>query len=212
MQDLLVPVEFVWTKFGTEAGEPIEQIFARKERERRANGGTFLWGIGNNVGPSIRALANGRLPEVLFSPIASPARRCDQTPEAIARWTAAETLEGDCFEIPLGSIVTSRWSNNKRQHFALVCYSETPLGPISSDHRIHAKSLRNLVSGRQVGSSQVTSVVERVVGQGIGRSYPIAMRIALAAPYFVRLLNPVPLDPSTPLHSLGMLQSRLPSL
>jgi hypothetical protein len=212
MQDLLVPVEFVWTKFGTESGEPIEQIFARKEKERCANGGTFLWGIGNNVGPSIRALASGRPPEVLFSPIASPARQCDQSPAVIARWTAAETLEGDFFEIPRGSIVTSRWGDNKRQHFALVCYSETPLGPITENHFIHAQSLRNLVSGRQVGSSQVTSVVERIGGKGIGRSYPVAMRIALAAPYFVRLLNPVPLGASAPLSSLAMLQSRLPSL
>jgi hypothetical protein len=196
MQELLVPVEFVWTKFGTESGEPIEHIFARKEKERFANGGIFLWGIGNNVGPSILALARGRSPEVVFSPIASPARQCDQSPKAVARWTVAETLDGDCFEIPLGSMVTSRWGDNKRQHFALVCYSETPLRPSSGDQRIHARLLRNLISGRQVGSSQVTSVVERVHGQGVGRSYPITMRIALAAPYFVRLREPVLLHSS----------------
>ncbi|HMJ89620.1 MAG TPA: hypothetical protein VK530_07370 [Candidatus Acidoferrum sp.] len=212
MQDLLVPVEFVWTKFGTESGEPIEEIFARKEKERCANGGIFLWGIGNNVGPSIRALATARSPQVLFSPIASPARQCDQSPTAIARWTAAETLDGDFFEIPAGSNVTSRWSRNKRQHYALVCYSASPLKPIAGTERVHAQSLRNLVSGRQVGSSQVTSVVERVAGAESGRSYPIVMQIALAAPYFVRLLNPVPLHGGPVLSIPLMFQSRLPSI
>jgi hypothetical protein len=196
MQDVLSPLEFVWTKFGTESGEPIEHIFARKEEERCANGGVFLWGIGNNVGPSIRALARDRSPEVVFSPISSPARRCDQSPEMVARWTAAQTLDGECFEIPMGTTVISRWGPNKRQHFALVCYSETPLTGTSENQRIHAQSLRNLVSGRQVGNSQVTSVVERVHGHEVGRSYPITMRIALIAPYFVRLLNPVPLPSS----------------
>ena len=48
-----LPTIFCWTRFGGEAGEPIEQILFRKEQERLANGGVFLWGIGNAVGPSI---------------------------------------------------------------------------------------------------------------------------------------------------------------
>jgi hypothetical protein len=191
MQEILDPVEFVWTKFGMESGEPIDQILARKEEERCFNGGIFLWGIGNNIGESIRVLVRDRPPEVLFSPIASPGRHCDQFPQTVAHWTRAETLDGHPFHIPNGTVVTSRWHSNKRQHFALVCYSETPLRLDVGNYQIYAQSLRNLVSGRQVGSSQVTSVVERVYGQETGRAYPVAMRIALAAPYFVRLLNPV---------------------
>src|SRR5689334_16901759 len=34
-----LPLLFCWTRFGTEAGEPIEAILERKEREREATGG-----------------------------------------------------------------------------------------------------------------------------------------------------------------------------
>jgi hypothetical protein len=44
-----LPEAFVWTRFGTEAGQTIDRILARKEAERIANGGLFLWGIGNSV-------------------------------------------------------------------------------------------------------------------------------------------------------------------
>jgi hypothetical protein len=54
--DRPIPRDFCWTRFGTEAGEPIEQILERKEAERIATGGVFFWGIGNAVGRSISEL------------------------------------------------------------------------------------------------------------------------------------------------------------
>ena len=47
----LLPDLFCWTKYGTEAGEDIGAILERKESERLASGGTFLWGVGNAIGP-----------------------------------------------------------------------------------------------------------------------------------------------------------------
>ena len=67
--------------FGTEAGEEIGQMLQRKEQERAANGGIFIWGIGNAVGPSIRELVRrGPKPEVLFSPIKSAPKQQDVLP------------------------------------------------------------------------------------------------------------------------------------
>ena len=48
-----LPRFFCWTRFGTEAGQPIEQILERKEQERIVNNGLFLWGIGNSLTPSM---------------------------------------------------------------------------------------------------------------------------------------------------------------
>jgi hypothetical protein len=194
--------KFVWTKFGVEAGQPISDIIARKEIERRTNGGTFLWGIGNNIGQSIDALARSNSPEVLFSPIASSPRVCDETPEEVYVWTEAETIAGLPFSIPQGSVVTSRGNCNKRFHYALVCRSDHPLRLEGANEILYAGSLRNLLSGRQVGSSQVTSVVEASCSRRSGRAYQVAMRLRLTPPYFVRLLAPV-LVPSKVRRELG---------
>ena len=50
-----LPEVFVWTRFGTEAGQPIEEIIERKELERRANGGVFLWGLEQAVQKAAQA-------------------------------------------------------------------------------------------------------------------------------------------------------------
>src|SRR4051812_40360539 len=91
-----LPQVFCWTRFGTEAGEPIEQILKRKEIERRHNEGVFYWGIGNSLAPSMaELLRRARRPEVLFSPIRSRPRPVDIAPDAVVRWHAAETLDGE---------------------------------------------------------------------------------------------------------------------
>jgi hypothetical protein len=191
--DYAEPGKFVWSKFGTEAGERVEAILARKERERAANGGIFLWGIGNNVGHSIAVLTKDRTPEVLFSPISSAPRICDELPSEVLLWTKAETLGGEHFDIPSGSVVTSRGGAQKKWHYALVCRSDRPLRLENGGGKIFSGALRNLVSGRQVGSSQVTSVVERHVKKPIGRAYDVLMRFRLVYPYFVRLSIPLSL-------------------
>src|SRR5208283_70677 len=120
---LNLPNCFCWTRFGSEAGQGIEQILRRKEEERIANNGVFLWGIGNSVGTAMAELVRrcGR-PEVLFSPIKSSAKSSDALPESVVAWTRAETVYGEEFSLPAHSLVTSRQSVAfpKLTHYALV--------------------------------------------------------------------------------------------
>lgn len=182
---------FCWTRFGTEAGETVSEILARKERERHATGGIFFWGIGNSVAPAIASLLHrSRCPEVLFSPIRSRPRSVDVRPPRLVRWSHGETLEGRLIKLPEEVLVTSRWSAARPAHYALVCRSNDPIA--AGNHgELSFGQLRNLLSGRPLGASQVTAVVRRARGIAAdGPSYPIALRVMLDAPYFVRLRHP----------------------
>lgn len=188
-----LPELFVWTRFGTEAGQPIEDIIERKERERRANGGVFLWGIGNNIAPSLPALLrSGQTPMVAFSPIKSKPRAVDQSPGQVAVWRRATTPTGAPFDLPLASVVTSRFAHGKSKHFALVCRSDQPLTLSSTSEALYFKSLVNAKSGSRLGFSQVTAVV-RLGNNSAGKqhSYDVAMRCELAAPFVAILHDPI---------------------
>lgn len=197
--DLHLPALFCWTRFGAEAGQPIDQILRRKEQERSANNGVFLWGIGNAVGPGIRELVRRcDSPEVLFSPIIGTARKEDVTPESVVAWTLGETHDGREYSLPSCSLVTSRQSvsSPKAAHYALVCFSGESLVPCSPGWTLAFNTLRNLVSGSQVGASQVTAVVARDSEALMkGRAYEVAFRAHLVYPYFIRLRQPVALSP-----------------
>jgi len=186
-----IPLHFCWTRFGTEAAQSIHQILVRKEQERQANHGLFLWGIGNAVGPSILELVRrASVPEVIFSPIKSAPREEDVTPPAIVAWTAGSTICGDRYDLPKTVLVTSRFvpPQPRRSHYALVCYSEQRLCLASSDRRIALRSLRNIISGRKVGASQVTAVVEcKSEAAEDAWQYDVAMRARLVHPFFVKL-------------------------
>ena len=190
-----LPDCFCWTRFGTEAAQTVEQIFSRKEEERLANDGTFLWGIGNAIGPSVGALLRRTSdPEVLFSPIKGPPKSLDVAPASVVAWALGETLDGSAFALPQYSLVTSRYNpcSPGRVHYALVCYSERPLGSSGAAARLEMGGLRNLVTGRRVGASQVTAVVQRDgPPAGICAPYPVAVRAKLVKPYFIRLRSPV---------------------
>jgi hypothetical protein len=189
-----LPEYFCWTRFGTEAGQGIEQILRRKDEERVANGGVFLWGIGNSVGAAMTELVRRcGSPEVLFSPIKSSVRPADAAPESVVAWTKAETVHGEEFLLPTHSLVTSRQSvsSPKLIHYALVCFSETPLTLAGSPLAFSFRAVRNMVSGNPVGASQVTAVVKANAGcTGEGGMYEVPLRAKLAPPYFVRLREP----------------------
>jgi hypothetical protein len=190
---MAIPEVFCWTKYGSEAGEGFSQILERKERERQGNGGTFLWGIGNALGPSISILLEkSERPRLVFSPIRSAPRHCDVAPDYIARWTRAETMSGDTYLLPTHSVVTSRSSAQgpSRAHYALVCYSPRPLQLEPDPETLAFGELRNLLSGRPLGASQVTAVVSRNVKESIGSLYRATLMVELCAPYFVRLKEP----------------------
>jgi hypothetical protein len=191
-----LPEGFCWTRFGTEAGQSMGAIVDRKEKERQANGGLFLWGIGNAVGSAITELAREYPePEVLFSPIKGKPRECDARPKSIVMWTHGETIDQRPYQLPQHSVVTSRFeeSSPKSSHYALVCFSMQPIELSQSGPTLAFNGLRNLVSGKHLGASQVTAVVT-VAHDATGGEvkYPIAFRARLVAPYFIRLHHPIP--------------------
>jgi hypothetical protein len=195
---MAVPRYFCWTRFGSEAGQPFRDIVLRKEQERAANGGLFLWGIGNSVGDAIVELVKRtRDPQILFSPIKSPARPPDVRPSGVLMWTRAVDIAGEEYTLPPRSLVTSReTSRHKTAHYALVCFSRERLPSSEGTLRIDAAALTNLVSGRRVGSSQVTAVVERHPTTFVtSHLYDVPFRARLVYPYFIYLRNPVPLQP-----------------
>lgn len=179
-----LPPVFCWTRFGTEAGESIAAILARKERERRAANSLFFWGIGNSVGPAlVTLLRRGVEPEVLFSPISVRPRDVDVRPTGVLRWLGGLTLDGDPYTLPATAHVTSR--EKTTAHYALVCSSTTAL-ELRDQGRLDIGTLRNIASGRRVGASQVTAVVARSGPTG-GRIYPVLLRARLVWPYLLRL-------------------------
>jgi len=192
---LHLPEAFCWTRFGTEAGETISEILQRKDAERRANEGMFFWGIGNSVAPGIAELVRkSSQPELLFSPIKGRPRSTDVCPEAVVRWRSAETIDGDILHIPDAITLTSRMATGKRSHYALVCSTERPL-EFANHGQVAFGALRNLLSGRSVGPSQVTAVVRLLRGALVGGAiYAIALRVRLVHPYFVRLMDPIRID------------------
>lgn len=197
---LELPETFCWTRFGTEAGETIEHILLRKEQERVANGGLFLWGIGNAVGPSISELTRHTArPQVVFSPIKTAPRLKDVAPPAIVMWTEAEGLDGSDFTLPSNSLVTSRHNPEapRPHHYALVCHSSRPLIPLTSERKIVFNQLCNLRTGRPIGASQVTAVV-RYTGITTEETlmYEVAILAELVHPYFIRLKKARQLRPS----------------
>jgi len=194
-----LPKHFCWTRFGTEAGQEVSSILARKERERLATGGLFLWGIGNSVGPAMRHLVRlESVPLAVFSPMRSKPKAIDVAPSRVVRWTRALDMDGHDWSIPEAVTVLSRGSSvelgDKRYHYALVCRSGQPLQGLEIG-RVAYNRLVNLLSGARLGASQVTAVVEHLKNVGDAQSvYPIAFTAELAFPYFVKLEDPVELQ------------------
>ncbi len=192
----MVPKHFCWTRFGTEAGENIGSIFARKEQERLATGGMFLWGIGNSVGPAIRDLIRlEERPMVLFSPMRSKPKAIDVAPASVAVWSEARGLDGQDWPIPEGVKVTSRQGSEtgrtKRSHYALVCRSSSPLRAFDLAS-IRYEELVNLQSKNKLGASQVTAVVEQLPHSSERCTiYPVTLMAELVFPYFVKLSTPL---------------------
>jgi hypothetical protein len=195
---LSLPPAFCWSKFGTEAGESSAEILMRKEVERAQNGGVFLWGIGSSIEPSLRdLLVATESPKVFFSPMISRPAVRDVHPIATASWHSAVGLDGEVYEIPRHSLVTSRIQPNqpKRRHFALVCRSEQPIDGLCDETWIDHLKLRNLRTGARVGASQVTSVVQRINdSRRETPRYRVAFQAVLDYPYFVSLTEWMPVS------------------
>ena len=193
-----LPDAFVWTRFGTEAGQSIDDIIARKERERQQNNGVFLWGIGNSIGPSLPSLLRSQsMPVAVFSPIKSKPRTVDIEPGQVAVWYRATTTNGEHYSLPAGSMVTSRYVPGRKKHFALVCRSDKPLSIETDYETLNISGLVNAKSGTKVGFSQVTAVVKkREESSNVEQEYSVAMCCQLEHPFVVTLQYPVVLPAS----------------
>lgn len=188
-----LPNAFCWTKFGAEAGEVADSICARKEMERQQNDGIFLWGVGNSIGPSLRALLQlCSEPEILFSPMLSAPAQVDVEPKDVVIWRGATGLDGMRYELPRYSLVTSRLPGGRRagKHYALVCRRDTHIWDGTADKWLDSTHLRNLRTGNLVGSSQVTSVVTYLRDGEPKCQYKVAFRASLVYPYLVSLDSP----------------------
>ncbi len=185
---------FVWTKIGPEAGETLEAIVARKERERQDCNGVFWWGIGNSLGQNVvaAARANGGALPVIFTRMRTPPKKIDVAPAQTWRWLAWEDERGDRHEIPPCTLITSRAPTGNRRHYALVCRSETPLNIGDGSRRFDHTRCRTL-AGKAPGASRVTALVDGSVdGQSSGL-YEICFSATLVEPWFVRLARPTPM-------------------
>lgn len=192
-----LPTNFCWTKYGVESGESIQDILARKERERLASGGMFLWGIGNSVAPAIRELILREVrPQVVFSPMRSKPKAIDAAPGVVLNWTSAIDLDGNGWDIPKTLSVVSRGSSEagrrKASHYALVCRSDRPLIEAGAGEVVYERLL-NMLSMSRLGHSQVTAVVarrEEHSGAEQEKTYPVGLVADLVFPYFVKLQDP----------------------
>ena len=197
-----LPPLFCWTKMGTESGEDLSAIIMRKEWERRLGGGRFLWGIGQSLGNNAEIAANraGALAAV-FSPMPSRPKAIDVQPGEVVLWNAWVDRNGQTHPLPSHTFVTSRAKlpsgKRKEHHYALVCSSSSEL-VAGSNLKVFSGSLRNVSTGKGLGASQVTAVVDCVQAniEAHTKSYPVAFTVELEAPYFVRLVQPVSLKSS----------------
>lgn len=192
----LIDAPFVLTKPGVEAGESLAAIVARKEAERAAGKNVFWWGVGSSLGPAVVKAAQsvgGKLQIVFVIPnkISRP-KEHDASPEQVFRWTQWQNQNGVVRDVPSFANVTSRGHNLKSAHYALVCYSETPL-KLDINGQAFDPSLCRTALGKVPGSSMVTALVwgDLTAPGHIGAQYRIAFRATLISPWQARLVGHV---------------------
>ena len=174
----------------SEAGQGLAHIVARKEAERRAGKGIFFWGVGNP--PAVAAAALARMKATVplyFSVMKSKPKVHDVAPARVVAWRRFHDSEGIIRELPAHVLVTSR-ASTRGCHYALICYSEEPLG-LGNLGSFDTADWRNFGgTGAQIGSSQVTALLRRIACSGSG-DYRIAMKAHLTGGYWVKLVDPV---------------------
>lgn len=186
----LLPDVLVWTRMQAEAGQGLERIVARKERERRLNGGVFLWGVGSAPARGVKAFAASGDPlPVLFSIMLSKPKPVDSAPEAVVAWTRIVGADGISRPLPRASIVTSRHTGRSTHH-ALHCRSDETLAIGDHGPFDHAAYRNHGDAGGPVGASQVTSLLTRRDQAGEA-AYSVAMKATLVEGMWTRLLDPV---------------------
>jgi hypothetical protein len=194
-----IPEEYIcWSRMQAEAGQSLEAIVARKEVERQAGNGQFLWGVGNAPSVIIRALARlGQPVRVVFSIMKTRPKAIDAAPARTIAWRRYIDAHGAERLLPPSALVTSRGdsaSGAKRVHYALMCRSEEPL-IIRRGQPFDPAAFRNAGgAGAPVGPSQVTALLRRVRHDSEALEYESNITAWLTAGYWVRLTDAVELD------------------
>lgn len=177
-----------------EAGQSLEEILKRKERERRAGNGVFLWGVGNAPSTAISPLARLRVSiRVVFSAMKSKPKAADVAPSRTVVWRRYIDEHGAERQLPEGALVTSRGdsaSGAKTRHYALMCYSEEAL-VLRHGVPFDPSAYRNVGgAGAPVGASQVTALLRQVEDSERSSDYEANFTAWLTGGYWVRLSDP----------------------
>lgn len=172
-----------------ESGQGLVDIVARKEMERRAGGGLFLWGVGNAPSRAIPQLARMEATVgVIFSVMKSKPKAHDVAPARVVAWRRWIDPAGAVRELPEHALVTSR-AGKRDHHYALICFSSDPL-VLSDEEPFDPAAYRNFGGGRPVGASQTTALLQRHAPEGV-TDYRISMRARLTGGLWVKLVDPV---------------------
>lgn len=186
-----------WSRMQAEAGQGLEAIIRRKERERQACEGMFFWGVGNAPSTAIPSLARLEVPiPAIFSVMKSKPKAVDVSPSRIVAWRKYFDEHGAERELPAGAMVTSRGESAagiKARHYALICRSKTPLALLRGSPFDPAAFRNAGKSGGPVGASQVTALLQQVAPFAERADYEINLLAWLTGGYWVRLSDPVEL-------------------
>ncbi|WP_050403355.1 hypothetical protein [Bradyrhizobium embrapense] len=187
-----------WSRMQSEGGQRLEEIVLRKEYERQANGGIFCWGVGNAPNRCTPSLARSRTDvDVVFSVMKSRPKLADVSPSFTLIWRRFIDCDGIEQQLPAGSLVTSKGearSGTKSSHFALFCKSSHRL-ELSDYGSFDPSAFRNVgPSGGAIGSSQVTALVRCTGRMQSDAQYRINLRAKLHGSYWVKLVDPIPMD------------------
>ncbi|MDP2359026.1 MAG: hypothetical protein Q8M31_23615 [Beijerinckiaceae bacterium] len=183
-----------WTRMQAEAGQTLDAIVRRKELERRAGNGMFLWGVGNAPAIVTNELARLEHPvTAVFSIMKSRPKAVDSQPGKTVAWRRYVAVDGGVRPLPPHVLVTSRAESAtgpKSKHFALMCWSDKPLA-IRYGEPFDPSAFRNAgAAGAPVGASQVTALLRRISRDGNSTSYEVNLRSKLVGAYWTRLLDP----------------------
>lgn len=187
-----------WSRMQTEAGQTLEAIIQRKEIERQAGCGSFLWGVGNAPAVIASVLSRAQIPvRAVFSVMKSKPKLVDVAPSRTVAWRRYVDAHGVDRPLPPHALVTSRGDSAggaKRIHHALMCRSDAPL-ELRRGATFDPSAFRNAGgTGAPVGSSQVTALLRRVDDDGDTSDYEANLTVWLADSYWVRLTDPVEID------------------
>ena len=186
-----------WSRMQAESGQGLEQIVARKEREREAGEGLFFWGVGNAPSTVTRALAKTETSiPVIFSTMKSRPKKVDTNPSAISVWETYFDYNGIERPLPRHALITSKAytaSGPKKRHYALMCLSKKPL-KLSTGVGFDPSAYRNCGANEgKIGPSQVTALVKKKFPFGTSQ-YEENLSAQLTGSYWVKLGRPTQLS------------------